>query len=43
MGVIDSTYKGDNDEWKFKALGEGNQNDLLQEMHKYGIPAEGNA
>lgn len=35
-------YKN-NDEWKFKALGEGNQNDLLQEMHKYGIPAEGNA
>lgn len=32
-----------NGEWKFKALGEGNELDLLGEMHKYGIPAEGNA
>lgn len=32
-----------NGEWKFKALGEGNDLDLLGEMHKYGIPAEGNA
>lgn len=32
-----------NGEWKFKALGEGNELDLLGEMHKYGIPAEGRA
>ena len=30
-------------QWKFKAIGDGNSNNLLEEMRKYGIPAEGNA
>lgn len=29
--------------WKFKAVGDGNGNNLLEELHKYGIPVEGNA
>lgn len=29
-----------NNEWKFKALGEGNTNDLANELKKYGIPVE---
>lgn len=32
-----------NDEWKFKAIGEGNENGLTEELRKWGIPAEGNA
>lgn len=32
-----------NDEWKFKALGEGNENDLASELTKYGLPCTGNA
>lgn len=32
-----------NDEWKFKALGEANNNDLVAELSKYGIPTTGNA
>lgn len=32
-----------NDEWKFKALGEANNNDLIAELSKYGIPTTGNA
>lgn len=32
-----------NDEWKFKALGDANCNNLIEELHKYGIPATGNA
>lgn len=32
-----------NDEWKFKALGDGNQNDLSSELAKWGIPTTGNA
>lgn len=32
-----------NDEWKFKALGDSNENDLVSELLKYGIPATGNA
>lgn len=32
-----------NDEWKFKALGEGNENDLAAELAKYGLPCTGNA
>ena len=32
-----------NDEWKFKALGDGNSNDLTEELRKYGIPVTGNA
>jgi tellurium resistance protein TerD len=30
-------------EWKFKALGEDNTNDLAQELNKWGIPTVGNA
>lgn len=29
--------------WKFKAVGDGNSNNLLEELRKYGIPVEGNA
>lgn len=29
-----------NNEWKFKALGEGNTNDMASELKKYGIPVE---
>lgn len=32
-----------NDEWKFKAIGDANCNDLISELSKYGIPATGNA
>lgn len=32
-----------NDEWKFKALGDGNSNDLASELAKWGIPTTGNA
>lgn len=32
-----------NDEWKFKALGEGNENDLAAELLKWGLPCNGNA
>lgn len=32
-----------NGEWKFKALGDSNSNDLAQELSRYGIPTEGNA
>ena len=32
-----------NDEWKFKALGEGNTNDLAEELSKYGLPCTGEA
>ena len=32
-----------NDEWKFKAIGDANGNDLISELSKYGIPATGNA
>lgn len=32
-----------NDEWKFKALGEGNSNDLASELEKWGLPCNGNA
>ena len=32
-----------NDEWKFKALGEGNSNDLATELEKWGLPCTGNA
>lgn len=30
-------------EWKFKAVGTANNNGLLEELQKYGIPATGNA
>lgn len=30
-------------EWKFKAVGKGNKNGLLEELRKFGIPATGNA
>ena len=30
-------------EWKYKALGDCNENDLISELAKYGIPVEGNA
>ena len=30
-------------QWKVKAIGDGNSNNLLDEMIKYGIPADGNA
>lgn len=32
-----------NGEWKFKALGDANTNDLAQELQRYGIPCTGNA
>lgn len=32
-----------NDEWKFKALGDGNDNDMTSELMKWGIPSTGNA
>lgn len=32
-----------NDEWKFKAIGEANGCNLVEELKKYGIPASGNA
>ena len=30
-------------QWKFKAVGDGNENDLLKELQKYGVPVAGNA
>lgn len=32
-----------NDEWKFKAIGEANGCNLVEELKKYEIPASGNA